>query len=52
MNMVQPSIIDLRAPKRSPSEPANGEMSAVTMLDSAYASVIEPWLQPNSSLSG
>ena len=35
MNSVQPIIMALRAPSLSPSEPAIGEASAVTTLESA-----------------
>ena len=52
MNNVQPIIMALRAPSLSPSDPAIGEASAVTTLESAYAIVMAPWLQPNSVLSG
>ena len=52
MNITLPTIIARRAPYRSPNDPAIGETSAVTMLDSAYAIVIDPWLQPNSSVRG
>ena len=52
MNMTQPIIIASRAPTLSPKDPASGDVSAVTMLDSAYANVMVPWLHPNSSPSG
>ena len=51
-NMAVPSIIALRAPNLSPKDPAKGDTIAVTTLDSAYAKVIPPWLQPNSAVSG
>ena len=51
-NIAVPTTIALRAPNRSPNQPAKGDANAVTTLEIAYASVMLPWLHWKVCSSG